>query len=112
MTGIRRQSAVKRVAAGLMLGALLVAFAAPPHVAAQPMGACSPVSLSAGANPCHHAAPPTCDRAPGCAGLTVALGPVVAAVPPAGAAWLHGPDQQLIPADRVRTGPPTPPPNR
>jgi hypothetical protein len=111
MIAMRRREGLTRGAAGLMLGALLVAFAAPPHAAAQPMRDCSPVSLSAGANPCHHATPQTCDQAPGCAGVTVALRPVVAAVPLAAAARFDAPDQQLIPADRLRAGPPTPPPN-
>jgi hypothetical protein len=111
MTGMRRQSAVTRVAAGLMLGALLVAFAVPPHVAAQPMGDCSSATLSAGATPCHHATPQTCDQAPGCAGVTVALRPVVPAVPLTADTRQQVHDRQLIPADRLRTGPPTPPPN-
>lgn len=111
MTGMRCQSIVTRVAAGLMLGALLVAFGAPPHAPAQPMHDCSPASVSSGAGSCHHTTPQTCDRMPGCAGLTMALRPAILTLPQAAPARFDAPDRQVSPIARLRTGPPTPPPN-
>jgi len=112
MTGTRKQSAVTRVAAGLMLGALLLALAAPPHATAQPMmGDCSPVSVSTAASPCHHASPLSCDQAPGCGALTVVLRPLGAVMPVAPAVRFDVPDASLIAAGLLHTGPPTPPPN-
>lgn len=98
-----------------LLGALALSFA-PRLVAAQSRAHCPPpVSGSAitmaMAGDCGHAGDPACASLPGCAAPVPALATAPFAVAiVCDVAWLTPASPVTLPG-RLRTGPPTPPPN-